>query len=322
MAELNQAATRPVLGYTAHAAPMQLAFYRGAMFPGAYQGDAFVTFRGSWNRARPSGYEVARVRFDASGTPTAFEPFLRGFLQLGSDGPSQSGRPVGLAVAKDGALLLTDDINGVIYRVSYAGNDRAGTILAAAPRRAPEMEPRPNGPALAMAREETRTTGSITVLSPSIKANQPIAFKYSAYGEDQSPALRWSGLPAGATHIAILMEDPDAAAGHPFVHWVAWNIPANLGALPEGLSKELQLADPKGMRQGRTTRGSIGYYGPRPPIGDRPHDYHFQLFALSGPLDLQIGATREQLLAAMVGKVVARGELVGTYAQPAPPVKK
>jgi Raf kinase inhibitor-like YbhB/YbcL family protein len=118
------------------------------------------------------------------------------------------------------------------------------------------------------------------------------------------------------------MEDPDAAMGLPFVHWVAWNIPAGLGRLPEGLPKELQLADPKGMRQGRTTRGSIGYYGPRPPVGDRPHHYHVQLFALSGPLDLPIGASREGLIAAMDGKVVARGELVSTYAQETPPVKR
>lgn len=322
MTELNQAATRPMLGYTAHAAPMQLAFYRGAMFPKSFQGDAFVTFRGSWNRARPSGYEVARVRFDASGTPTAFEPFVGGFLQMGGNGPSQSGRPVGLAVAKDGALLFTDDINGVIYRVSYAGSDRARTMLAPAAARAPEMEPRPKGPALAMARDETQASAMLRVSSASFSANRPIALKYSAYGENQSPALSWSALPASATHVAILMEDPDAAVGHPFVHWVAWNIPASLGGLPEGLPKELQLADPKGMRQGRTTRGSIGYYGPRPPVGDRPHHYHFQLFALNAPLDLQIGATREQVLAAMAGKVVARGELIGTYAQAALPVKR
>ncbi|MEJ5976648.1 YbhB/YbcL family Raf kinase inhibitor-like protein [Novosphingobium sp. PS1R-30] len=322
MAELNQAATRPVLGYTAHAAPMQLAFYRGAMFPGAYQGDAFVTFRGSWNRSKPSGYEVARLRFDASGAPTAFEPFLRGFLQTGANGPSQSGRPVGLAVAKDGALLFTDDINGVIYRVSYTGGDRAGTMLEPVARRAPEMEARPKGFALAKARDETRTATPLSLSSSSFIANRPISLKYSAYGEDQSPALRWTAPPAGATHLAILMEDPDAVSGHPFVHWTAWNIPASLGALPEGLPKELQLNDPKGIRQGRNTRGSIGYYGPRPPIGDRPHDYHFQAFALSGPLDLQVGATREQLLNAMAGKVVASGEIIGTYAQSAPPQKR
>lgn len=322
MAEFNQAATRPVLGYTAHAAPMQLLFYRGAMFPKGYQGDAFVTFRGSWNRAKPSGYEVARVRFDASGNPIAFEPFLRGFLQTVSSGPSQSGRPVGLAVAKDGALLFTDDINGVIYRVSYVGSDRAGTMLPPAARRPTETEPRPKGPALAMAREETRAAGTLAVSSPTIQAGRPIPFEHSAYGEDQSPALSWSALPSSATHLAILMEDPDAQAGHPFVHWIAWNVPASLNALPEGLPKELQLADPKGMRQGQTTRGSIGYYGPRPPIGDRAHHYHFQLFALSAPLDLPIGATREQLLAKMAGKVVARGELTGTYAQAALPPKR
>jgi Raf kinase inhibitor-like YbhB/YbcL family protein len=322
MAELNQAATRPLLGYTAHAAPMQLLFYRGAMFPRAYQGDAFVTFRGSWNRSRPSGYEVARLRFDARGNPAAFEPLVRGFLQMGKDGPSQSGRPVGLAVAKDGALLFTDDINGVIYRVSYSGTDRAGSTLPPAPRREAEMEPRPKGTGLAMAREETRSGARLGVASNAFAANRPIDLKYSAYGEDQSPALSWSGLPAGATHLAILMEDPDAKTGRPFVHWIAWNVPAALGGLPEGLPKDLQLADPKGMRQGRNTRGSIGYFGPRPPIGDPPHHYHFQLFALSGPLDLPIGASREALLAAMAGKVVARGELVGTYAQSAPPVKR
>jgi Raf kinase inhibitor-like YbhB/YbcL family protein len=322
MAELNAAAVRPVLGYTAHAAPMQLAIYRGAMFPGAYQGDAFVTLRGSWNRSKPSGYEVVRLRFDAAGNPTGFEPFVRGFLATGGDGPSQSGRPVGLAVAKDGALLFTDDVNGLIYRVSYTGGDKAGAMLAPPAKRAPEMEPRPKGPALALARDETRSSARLSVASPAFAANGRIALKFSAYGEDVSPALRWSDLPAGATHLAVLMEDPDAATGLPFVHWIAWNIPASLSALPEGLPKELQLADPKGMRQGRNTRGSIGYFGPRPPIGDPAHHYHFQLFALSGPLELRIGASREDLLAALAGKVLARGEVVGTYAQPAPTSKR
>jgi phosphatidylethanolamine-binding protein (PEBP) family uncharacterized protein len=72
----------------------------------------------------------------------------------------------------------------------------------------------------------------------------------------------------------------------------------------------------------RNTRGSIGYFGPRPPIGDKPHHYHFQLFALSAPLELKLGASREDLLAAMAGKVVARGEITGTYSQPSPPIKR
>lgn len=322
MAELKAAATEPVLGYTAHAAPMQFKFYRGAMFPEEYQGDAFVTFRGSWNRSEPSGFEVARVRFDAEGSPTGFEPFLHGFLQQSPEGPTQSGRPVGLAVAGDGALLFSDDVNGVIYRVSYAGDDGAGAAIPGPAPRAPESAARPRGEALAMDRAETATEGRVSVTSSAFDANGAIPFEFSAYGSDISPAIAWSGLPGEATHLAILMEDPDATSTTPFVHWVAWNIPAEDGALPAALPKELQLNDPQGMRQGRNTRGSVGYFGPRPPVGDAPHHYHFQIFALSEALDLRVGASREDLLRAIANKVVAKGELVGTYAQPEPPRKR
>ncbi|TZG25789.1 YbhB/YbcL family Raf kinase inhibitor-like protein [Sphingomonas montanisoli] len=322
MADLDAAATRPVLGYTGHAAPMQMLFYRGVAFPKAYQGDAFVTFRGSWNRSKPSGYEVARIHFDAAGEAVAFEPFLTGFLQENRDGPSQSGRPVGLAVARDGSLLFTDDINGVIYRVRYTGADAAGTVLAGPAVRAPEDEPRPVGPALALARPETRATMRLTVTSPAFGAGQAIPPRNSDYQDGVSPALSWSGAPAGTASYVLLLEDPDSQHGHPFIHWVAWNIPTGTTALPEALPGERQLAEPKGMRQGRTTRGSTGYYGPKPPVGDPPHHYHVQLFALSEMLDLPVGADRERVLAAMTGKVLARGELVGTYAQGALPPKK
>lgn len=112
---------KPILYYTAHAAPMQMVFYRGDRFPADYRDDAFVAMRGSWNRAMPSGYEVVRVRFD-DGKPVAIEPFVGGFLSRQDDGSwTAFGRPVGLAVAKDGALLVSDDANGVIYRVAYTG---------------------------------------------------------------------------------------------------------------------------------------------------------------------------------------------------------
>lgn len=321
MTEINATSARPVLGYTPHAAPMQFQFYRGTALPREYQGDALVTFRGSWNRSTPSGYEVARVRFDAKGNPTKFEPFVTGFVQVGANGATQSGRPVGLVTAKDGAVLFTDDINGVIYRVTYGGLDAAKSPVAAAPSRMVVEEERPKGSTLALARDETKANSKLVIESPAITNNGEIPLKFSAYGDDVSPALSWTGLPAGATHLAFLMEDPDAQVGKPFVHWVAWNIPAS-APLAEALPKEVQLADPKAMRQGRNTRGSIGYFGPRPPIGDRPHRYHFQFFALSGPIDLPIGANREQLLAALSGKVVAKGEMIGTYAQTSPPIKK
>src|SRR6202012_1590964 len=87
-------------------------------FPAEYQGDAFVSMRGSWNRKPPSGYEVVRIHFK-EGQAVAIEPFVTGFVTP----QGEYGRLVGNAIAQDGSLLFTDDRNGVIYRVSYVGND-------------------------------------------------------------------------------------------------------------------------------------------------------------------------------------------------------
>ncbi|MYM66987.1 YbhB/YbcL family Raf kinase inhibitor-like protein [Pseudoduganella sp. FT55W] len=116
------------------------------------------------------------------------------------------------------------------------------------------------------------------------------------------------------------MEDPDAP-NKPFVHWLAWNIPAGVTSLPEGLQEQPHLTQPDGVLQGRTTRGSIGYFGPRPPVGDPPHHYHVQIFALDSLLPLGWGADRDQLLQAIQGHVLAKGEILGRYAQNQPPLK-
>ncbi len=107
-----------VLIYQAHSAPIGMAFYTGAQFPPEYQGDAFVARRGSRNRNPPTGYEVVRVRFQ-NGWPVAFEDFLTGFLI--DNGAAQFARLSGVAVAPYGSLFVADDANGVIYRVSWAG---------------------------------------------------------------------------------------------------------------------------------------------------------------------------------------------------------
>jgi glucose/arabinose dehydrogenase len=115
------AATRaPALSYQAHEAPIGLAFYTGTSFPTEYQGDAFIAMHGSWNRLPPTGYAIVRLDFD-DGMPRRFDPFVSGFLS--ADGTSTFGRPAGIAVAPDGALLFSDDTNGVIYRVSYGAAD-------------------------------------------------------------------------------------------------------------------------------------------------------------------------------------------------------
>ena len=164
--------------------------------------------------------------------------------------------------------------------------------------------------ALAAARAETRTEASFPVSSPAFAANGSIPLRHSAYGDGVSPELRWSSLPEGTRSVALMMEDPDATSARPFVHWLAWNIDPASGGLPEAVTP-----DAAGPAQGRNNRGRTGYFGPRPP-GSRPHHYHFQLFALDTRLNLAAGADREALLAAMNGHVLAKGELVGLFAQP------
>jgi glucose/arabinose dehydrogenase len=116
--EAFAATTEPsVIDLPAHASPIQLRFYTGTAFPAEYRGDAFVTLHGSWNRNPPNGYRVVRLRFSPSGEPGGYDDFLTGFLY---DGNQVFGRPAGLAVLPDGALLVGDDFNGVVYRVAYA----------------------------------------------------------------------------------------------------------------------------------------------------------------------------------------------------------
>ena len=103
----------------AHVAPLQFAFYTGKQFPENYRGGAFVAEHGSWNRAKRSGYQVAFVAFK-NGKPSADPvPFLTGLVP-DLAGPDVYGRPVGVAVAPDGSLLVSDDGAGVVYRISIA----------------------------------------------------------------------------------------------------------------------------------------------------------------------------------------------------------
>lgn len=111
-----------VLTYTSHAAGIAMQFYTGNQFPAEYKGDAFVALRGSWNRSEPSGYEVVRVDFDASGKPLGITPFLTGFVYQDGDVWKQFGRVAGVAQYTDGSLLVTDDQSGVIYRIVASGS--------------------------------------------------------------------------------------------------------------------------------------------------------------------------------------------------------
>jgi len=102
-----------------HSAPLGFAFYQGSQFPKEYQGDIFLALHGSWNRGSRTGYEVVRVPLHQQGKASGeYQDFLTGFVT--TDG-NVWGRPVGIAVAKDGSLLVSDDGSKSIWRVSYVG---------------------------------------------------------------------------------------------------------------------------------------------------------------------------------------------------------
>ncbi|HUS18886.1 MAG TPA: PQQ-dependent sugar dehydrogenase [Terriglobales bacterium] len=109
----------------AHSAALGIAFYTGTAFPQPYRNDLFVAFHGSWNRSVPTGYKVVRVRMNARGEATAVEDFLAGFVSSGETRRGKwSGRPVGVTVAPDGSLFVSDDTSGAIYRVAFTGQSK------------------------------------------------------------------------------------------------------------------------------------------------------------------------------------------------------
>ena len=289
----------PSIMHTAHSAGMQMAFYTGAMFPAEYKNDAFVALRGSWNRNPPSGYELARIHFDKSGNPTRIEPFVSGFIVRGGAPDGKDGhfaRPCGVAQLPDGSMLLTDDTNNIIYRITYNQKTPPPPIMS-------REDISTNLP------ETADATATIQVKSSSFGNMQTIPDKYSDYYDKVSPQISWSNVPKNAQSLVLMMEDPDANL-KPVTHWLVANIAPTLTDLPENMMK---IETVSGIMQGANQTGKIGYYGPKPPREDPPHNYHFQIFALDTKLNLPSGFNRQALLDAIKGHVVAKGETVGTY---------
>jgi Raf kinase inhibitor-like YbhB/YbcL family protein len=129
-------------------------------------------------------------------------------------------------------------------------------------------------------------------------------------GKDISPELSWNSPPERTQSFALIVTDKDSPLWFNFVHWVLYDLPADKRELPEGIAKLGQLAD--GSRQGENGFDKIGYAGPCPP-GHSPHRYVFDLYALNTRLNLSPGASKSQVVKAMNGHVLARGELVGKY---------
>ena len=151
--------------------------------------------------------------------------------------------------------------------------------------------------------KEVRSMEKLTITSAAFVEGTAIASKYTCDGEDVSPPLTIASTPVGTRSLALILDDPDAPIGI-WVHWVAWNIPAQTREIPEnGL--------PGGSIQGRNDWKRNSYGGPCPPSGI--HRYFFKFYALDTTLTLAPSATKGDLEHAMRGHILAAGQLIGTY---------
>lgn len=148
------------------------------------------------------------------------------------------------------------------------------------------------------------------ISSPAFRFGEAIPKKYTCDGEDVSPPLTIADVPPNAKALVLIMEDPDAPIGV-FTHWVLYNVPPTLTALPEGVPKRPEVTG-VGL-QGVNDFGRVGYGGPCPPRGHGPHRYFFRLYAIDVQLQLPPRARKDDVLAAIKGHVLAQTEYMGTY---------
>lgn len=239
--------------------------------------------------------KVFTSHLQASGLASGLAPVLASLLAMGltSCGPAS---------------------NGTNPSPSPSATASSSPTPAASPSAEPSTSPSPSASpvdkTIAIDRPETAGVANTLSISSSAFGNgASIPDRYSAYGDNLSPSLAWSGLPAGTQTVAMLTEDPDAKT-QLVIHWLIANIPASQTSLPENLPKEAAFGE---ALQGTNVSGNAGYMGPRPPAGDPAHHYHFQFFALDTKLNLSAGYNRQNLLDAMKGHILAKGEIVGLY---------
>jgi len=150
---------------------------------------------------------------------------------------------------------------------------------------------------------------AIALSSTAFKEGDRIPVKYTCDGEDISPALLWNEPPQLTESFVLIVDDPDAPGGV-FTHWILFNIPTNIRQFGEGVPTQEQLEN--GALQGRNDFGRIGYGGPCPPSG-RSHRYQFTIYALDQRLNLKAGVSKKQVIDAMQGHILAKGQLTGAY---------
>jgi Raf kinase inhibitor-like YbhB/YbcL family protein len=149
----------------------------------------------------------------------------------------------------------------------------------------------------------------LTLSSPALASGSAIAPENACVGSDRSPALTWRNAPQSTKSFALIVEDPDAPGGT-FIHWLAYNIPAQTTSIPAGVPQTEEI--PSGGKNGINGFNHIGYNGPCPPPG-QVHHYYFRLFALDSTLTPGDKPDAAALESAMKNHVLATAELVGTF---------
>ena len=157
-----------------------------------------------------------------------------------------------------------------------------------------------------------RVDVEIVVRSSAFADGGPIGPRYTADGQGISPPLEWSGVPVDAQSLVLLVEDADSPTPEPLVHAIAYNIPAGAGMLEEGALPSTDHPS-EGILMGRASDLRTDYLPPDPPRGHGRHQYAFQLFALSAPLNFGTPPGRSDVVEALREQAVAKGVLIGTY---------
>jgi Raf kinase inhibitor-like YbhB/YbcL family protein len=148
----------------------------------------------------------------------------------------------------------------------------------------------------------------IKITSTAFDEGSMIPRSYTCDGEDVSPPLAWTGVPEGTKSLALICDDPDAPVGT-WVHWVLFNLPADINGLPANVPPDKVIEN--GGRHGMNDFRKFGYGGPCPPGGT--HRYYFKLYALDAEINLDAGINKAQLVKAMEGHILAQGQLMGRY---------
>lgn len=166
---------------------------------------------------------------------------------------------------------------------------------------------------LLAARTDLAVRVVIELMSPAFAHGARLPKRFTADGDGVSPPLVWSEVPEGTAALALIVEDPDAPLPNPLVHALVWNLPRDTGRLEEGAIAKDGDGQADGRDVGRNSYWSEGWLPPDPPTGHGAHDYVFQLFALSEVVPLAANPGRGDLAAAIAGRILAAGILIGTY---------